>query len=230
LVIGSDKKFSGKDTFFRTHGNFEIKDRDYYEEKTGIALLGQWGFDDQHTYSFAKEELMSLASKKGPFCMFMETVDTHTPSNNAYIPGTCKEQYKDHYANALACASKQVKDFVDWIKAQSFYKDTTIIIVGDHLNMDNAVFTDADLSFGRRPLNIFINSKARTENFKNRDFTTLDMFPSILASIGVKIEGDRVGLGQSLFGNDKTLLEQKGYDWLNNELSKSSEMYDHFLY
>ena len=36
------------------------------------------------------------------------------------------------------------------------------------------------------------------------------MFPTLLASIGVKIEGDRLGLGTNLFSGKPTLFEQNG--------------------
>ena len=36
------------------------------------------------------------------------------------------------------------------------------------------------------------------------------MFPTILASIGVKIEGEKLGLGTNMFSGEKTLFEENG--------------------
>ena len=53
----------------------------------------------------------------------------------------------------------------------------------------------------------------------------MDMFPTILSALGFDIEGDRLGLGTDLFSNTDTLLERKGFDWLNRELGKRSDYY-----
>ena len=36
------------------------------------------------------------------------------------------------------------------------------------------------------------------------------MYPTILASMGVQVEGDRLGLGTNLFSNKPTLIERDG--------------------
>ena len=51
--------------------------------------------------------------------------------------------------------------------------------------------------------NTIINSKVEPKNYKNRTFTSLDMYPTILASLGVEIEGNQLGLGVNLFSNKK---------------------------
>ena len=59
----------------------------------------------------------------------------------------------------------------------------------------------------------------------------MDYFPTILASIGVKIEGERLGLGTNLFSDEQTLIEKYGYDEVNSNLSKYSKFYiDSILY
>ena len=42
--------------------------------------------------------------------------------------------------------------------------------------------------------NVIINSDLETERTKNRLFTTMDMYPTTLAALGVKISGDKLGL------------------------------------
>ena len=55
------------------------------------------------------------------------------------------------------------------------------------------------------------------------------MFPTTLASLGVEIKGDRLGLGTNLFSGKKTLLEDYGIDYVNEELLKNSEFYNNVL-
>lgn len=61
-----------------------------------------------------------------------------------------------------------------------------------------------------------------------RDFTTFDMFPTTLASIGVKIQGNRLGLGTNLFSDEPTLLETYGMEEMKVGVSSKSELMDYF--
>ena len=40
----------------------------------------------------------------------------------------CENEFSDQYSNVIRCSSKQISEFVNWIKQQDFYKNTTIII------------------------------------------------------------------------------------------------------
>ena len=64
---------------------------------------------------------------------------------------------------------------------------------------------------------------------KNRKFTTLDIFPTTLASMGVQIEGDKLGLGVNLFSDKETLAEQMGYKKLDEKLKEKSLFYDQLI-
>jgi len=79
----------------------------------------------------------------------------------------------------------------------------------------------------RRWLNIFINSSIHyNKTFTdNREFTSFDMFPTILASMGCKINGDRLGLGVNLFSGMKTLIERYDEETLNRELMTNNTVY-----
>ena len=63
---------------------------------------------------------------------------------------------------------------------------------------------------------------------KNRIFTAMDMFPTTLASIGVKIKGNRLGLGTDLFSNEKTLCEQIGEKTFLKEIKRHSKYYKQY--
>jgi hypothetical protein len=97
--------------------------------------------------------------------------------------------------------------FVQWIKEQDFYENTTIVISGDHLTMDSEFLADIDPEYTRTVYNCIINSAVQPVQEKNREFGTYDMYPTTLAAMGVKIDGDRLGLGTNLFSDKKTLTE-----------------------
>ncbi|MGF0065396.1 hypothetical protein ACQRCQ_09010 [Lachnospiraceae bacterium SGI.085] len=63
------------------------------------------------------------------------------------------------------------------------------------------------------------------ENIR-RKYTTVDLFPTTLAAMGVKIEGNRLGLSVNLYSSEKTsLYERYGEDYLEVELLKDSKLY-----
>ena len=64
----------------------------------------------------------------------------------------------------------------------------------------------------------------------DREFATFDMFPTTLAALGVKIEGDKLGIGVNLFSDAETLTEKYGYDDLEAELQKKSDYYLDYFY
>ena len=67
-------------------------------------------------------------------------------------------------------------------------------------------------AYTRTVYNLFINPAVTPVETQNRQFSTLDMFPSTLAAMGVKIDGDRLALGTNLFSEKKTLIEEYGFD------------------
>ena len=54
----------------------------------------------------------------------------------------------------------------------------------------------------------------------------MDMYPTILAAMGAKIDGDRLGLGTNLFSDKQTLMEEIGFEALNKEVQKTSDFYN----
>lgn len=230
LMLGSDKTFGGRANYFTQHGNYTIFDYESAKQENKIDqdYYEFWGFEDLKLFEYAKEKVSMLANQEQPFNFTMLTVDTHFLEG--YRDSTCESLNTNIYANAVMCSDKKVYDFVRWIQEQDFYENTTIIISGDHLLMGNYLFP-SDYKKKRNIYNVFINAKVTTENKNNRTFTTMDMFPTTLASLGVKIEGERLGIGTNLFSDKKTLAEEIGLRTLDSEIQKKSKFYDnHLLY
>lgn len=222
LYLGSKASFASRDVYFKSHGNYEIFDYDeaIKSEKIDKDYYVWWGYEDKKLIEFSKEKLKSISKDDQPFNFTMLTVDTHP--NGGYLDETCEVQYDKNIENVISCNDKMIIDFIDWIKKQDFYENTTIIVTGDHLNMDTSFIEEPD---NRYIYNAIINSSVKPKNEKNRVFNTFDMFPTSLASMGVKIEGDRLGLGTNMFSDKKTLYEKKGIDYVNDEISKKSKFY-----
>lgn len=232
FMIDSDGKFAGRSSYFSGHGGYSIFD--YYTaiDKGYIPndYVVWWGYEDKKLFEYEKENISDLTQNDEPFNFTMLTVDTHF--TGGYLCDLCGDDYQDQYSNVISCASRQVTEFVEWLKEQNFYEDTTIVIAGDHLTMDSDYISrrGAD-EFDRRTYFTIINGKAINEqNNIDRIYTTLDLYPTTLAATGVNIEGNKLGLGTNLYSGEKTLIEKYGEDYLDVELLKDSKLYKKILY
>lgn len=231
LLIGSDSEFGGRKSYFESHGDYKIWDYCSAIEENRMSEDEKvwWGYSDNDLFRYAKEQLTEISKKDQPFNYTMLTVDTHF--TDGYKCPNCKDDFEDQYSNVIRCSSKQVSDFVNWIQKQAFYKDTTIIISGDHLTMQSEIEEQANKNnYGERTIyNAFINSKVDTEQeirTNNRQFFTMDMYPTTLAALGAKIEGNKLGLGTNLFSDEETIAEKYGIEYVRTEIEKKSVFYN----
>ena len=226
LLIGSDATFGGRKLYFTEHGNYDIVDYNYMIETGRLPedYKVWWGYEDQKMFAFAKEKLLELSSQDNPFNLTMLTVDTHF--EDGYVCDVCSDEFGDNqYSNVMACSSKQLKEFINWIQQQSFYENTTIVLTGDHLTMDSDYCNEVDEkgNYERKVYTCYINSALDFEQNEDRIYSTFDSFPTVLAALGVNIEGNHLGLGTNLYSNAPTLLEMLGYKKVNTELKKKSD-------
>lgn len=118
-----------------------------------------------------------------------------------------------------------VFEFISWIKEQDFYQDTVIVVVGDHLSMDKEYFTNWDENYERSIFNLYLNTDKESINNINREFTSLDLYPTTLSAMSVDVKDNRLGLGVDLFSGEPTIVEMIGLENFSNELLKRSKYY-----
>lgn len=226
FMIGSDANFGGRKLYFTEHGNYDIEDYYYF---TDIGKIPEdrwvwWGFEDLYLFEFAKEKLTELSQNDEPFNLTLLTVDTHF--EDGYVCEECGDEYGDNqYANVITCSDRQIYEFVRWVQRQDFYDNTTIVISGDHPTMDSDFCEDVDSDYTRRVYTTYINSAVQADDpTLTRSYSTFDNFPTTLASLGVEIAGDRLGLGTNLFSDTLTLEETYGIQRMSEELQKESKL------
>ena len=229
FMLGSDAKFGGRKTYFKQHGNYKIFDYNWAKKEKIIKkdYYEWWGYEDKKLYELAKNKLLEISKNEEPFNFTMLTADTHF--TDGYLDESCEDVFDSKYANVFHCSDKMLGEFINWIKEQDFYDNTVIIIVGDHLTMQNSFYDDIDSNYVRTVYNAIINSDTKISNEKNRKYTTMDMYPTTLAALGFKIKGNRLGLGTNLYSSKKTLIEELGYEYFNEELKKNSKFYNKYL-
>ncbi len=226
LMVGSDCRFANRDQYYNDHGVDKIYDY-YTAQADGIIAddyYAWWGMEDKYLYRYAKQELLKISEMDQPFAFSMLTVDTH--HIDGYKCEYCLDTYDEQYENVLSCASRQLASFVEWISEQDFFENTTVIICGDHVTMDEGyIVRNTAAGYERHVYNCIINSRAEAKNTKNRQFSAMDMFPTTLAAIGCTVTGERLGLGTNMFSDMPTLLEELGASYFNSEMEKASDFY-----
>lgn len=226
IMVGSDLEFGGRLAYFTEHGDYEVYD---YNRAIEDGVIDEdyyvwWGLEDEKLFDWARDELTDIADSDEPFNFTMLTVDTH--ASDGYTSDFCPNYSRDPYLNSIYCSDMQLAEFISWIQNQDFYENTTIVLTGDHISMNNYSFDNIDEDYDRGVYNAYINSAVETDHNKNRKFTTFDYYPTTLASLGVRIKGNRLGLGTNLFSDCETLSEKYGNDYINEEMGKRSTYYD----
>lgn len=229
LLMGSKAGFAGRRAYFEQHGDYEIRDY-YWAKNQGLIpedYYEWWGYEDDKLFDYAKESLTEIADKKEPFNFTMLTADTHF--EDGYVTDQTPDLFGDQYSNVIHDSDKKVSEFIEWMKTQPFYDNTTVVLVGDHLTMDKDFFETIDPNYQRSVYNVFLNTDKTEFKDNNRLFSAVDMYPSTLAALDVQIPGNELGLGVNLFSDKKTLMEQMGYEKFDQEMTKRSDYYDKHL-
>lgn len=230
LIIGSDATFGGRRLYFSTHGDYYINDYLEAQAKGTIPEGYQvsWGYEDEKLFEIAKQRLGELSAADEPFNLTLLTVDTHF--EDGYVCDLCGTEFGDNqYANVFACSSRQVSAFVEWLQQQDFYEDTTVILCGDHITMDKDFCNDVPKDYQRRTFTAILNSVATPEDpTLTREYSTFDLFPTTLASLGVQIDGEQLGLGVNLYSTKPTLVEELGVEACEEGLGRQSSFLDRY--
>ena len=241
LMVGSDATFGGRRLYFTTHGNFTIYDI-YHAEEVGWLPEDHervfWGHEDHYLLENAKRALTYMATLDAPFNFTMLTVDTHRESGWVCEPNAFdmennsnRELFEHQYDNVIRWSDQQVREFLEWVKVQDWFENTTVVLVGDHPTMQRewCRFDAMDPNFEQRVFATIMNAAVEVENPTwRRQFSNFDLFPTILASLGVEIEGNRLALGTNLFSSEETLLERYGVFRNVRELQRDSALMAQF--
>ncbi len=228
FCIGSKAAFGGREAYFKAHGDVQIFDTDTAKNVLPDNYHVFWGYEDKKLFEFAKEEVTKLADKGKPFHFSLLTVDTHHPYG--YLDTDVDNLYPYRLSNIIYQNQKRVVEFIDWCKEQPFYENTTIVLCGDHTSMAAEYISQAyDKNFDRTTFNTIIHSKQDASNTKHRIFTNFDLFPTVLAAMGIGIDGDRLGFGTNLFSSKETLPERIGLKKLDQELRKRTSFWKRII-
>ena len=224
-----DSTFGGNKFFFESH-SVEVMDLPYFQSANLVPkelpkdMQGIWGLKDFEVFKLAKNHLESMSDSQ-PFALYISTIDTHSGSHftdNKHCKGVSSD-----YKGAILCSDKIISDFVQFVENSRFGDRTTIIILGDHLSMQQFFFPQNAKRF---IYNAFINpqftQKPTLKLTKNRQITHFDITPLILDSLGIRTQSFGLGRNPLL---SKTLLESEfDLEQFNALIWQRNKIYDGF--
>lgn len=228
FMCGSAATYAGRASYYKQHGDHMLLDLNA-ARTTGFVPADYsvwWGYEDSKLFDWAKQRITKAAGQPEPFSFTILTADTHF--QDGYQCPDCPDTYDHPYKNVISCSDHRIMQFIAWLQQQDFYKDTTIVLSGDHLSMDGSVLLCVEDGYQRKVYTAVLNGPEYTLD-KDRQFSTLDLFPTMLEAMGAQIEGHRLGLGTSLYADVPTLVEAMGLEELNTQLSRQSDYYSEVI-
>ncbi|MCD7897920.1 MAG: sulfatase-like hydrolase/transferase [Planctomycetaceae bacterium] len=231
FLIGTDVKFGGTDLLFNTHcRNANLEDVLVLADRYPSLKIPnyRWGYPDQLVYSEVKKKISAWTDDETPHAMILMTVNTHHPGYKEPESRTIYNDMRDAFVEMDDLAA----DFLAWFQNQPAARNTTVVIIGDHLLPANELGSvELPPKRERQVYNAIINSRVKPElPPETRLFTTYDFSPTILESLGGVLPKRRLGIGTSLFSSEKTLLERDGIVPYEREIARYSPLYNSFLY
>ena len=218
------QRFAKDQKINEVYGPSDIIQRLNLDTTDLIKKHGAKSVPDKDAFKFANQILDTISE---PFSLTFFTIDTHSP-HGIYDPDCIQstdENNKDELLKAsVRCVSRELDKFLNSLKTNPLYENTSIAIFGDHLFMGTRLVKNFN---NRKWIDIFINAPKTPFSEENRLFSDIDMFPTILSSINFDIEGNKLGFGTDLFSDKKTLVETIGLDSLNKEIKT---MPSHLIY
>ena len=230
IVIGFNPDAEGLVYLINNH-NFKeenIFDRNKFSRDNFIK---RWYYTpDSKLYNKAKE---IMSNSKKPFFVSIITANTHGPKKGLVENG-CEKKYDD-MRDAYLCLDKITADFIKWIQKQPFYKDTVIVLAGDHrlwssifdyLNVDSKKLKQYDYN-SSLVYNLFLNVDKKFDGkVINKNYSQFDFAPTILEAAGFKLSEPKFGLGVSLLSDRQTIVEEIGDKNFEKELKQGIYNYN----
>jgi phosphoglycerol transferase len=197
---GAPLSFAGKGSFLRDHGYAEVYGREEWQ-RAGIrpGELNEWGLYDSALLERARARLEVLHASGQPFNLTLLTLNMHNP--HGFMSNRCRSRGARDFEGIVGCTSDQLAEFVRFVQARGYLKDTTVVILGDHLAMPNSVYDKLQQAGERKIFNLVLAEPPLPLPLDKQALLPFDFFPTLVELVGFPVAGHRLGLGYSALGD-----------------------------
>ncbi|WP_080762228.1 sulfatase-like hydrolase/transferase [Chromobacterium violaceum] len=198
FMHGPYNAFAGVGTFMRTHSYDEVYDRELWQQRYASQHINGWGLYDADLLNEGSKKFDDLIKKKQPFNLTLLTIDTHGP--DGFLSPECQSMGYRGFNGVVECTASHVAKFVRHVQASPAAKNTTIVVMGDHLAMRNPVSDILAKTERRRVFNLLLTPERMTPVIGS--VSRFDMLPTMLAAMGWEIPQNKLGLGYNAFSSE----------------------------
>lgn len=200
-LTGGDKDFGGLAAFVASHGNGAFTDYQQLDEVPGRAPDDwQWGVGDANMFDAALARIGALEAGDQPFSFILQTAGPHGPKGHIAAP--CRRPGEAQVSNSilrpLECTAQLTEAFVRNLQNTVDMDNTLIVLMSDHFAHPFVNVADTLASYERRNTVMFIGAGATPRRI-TKPGTMIDVFPTILATMGFDMATDTAGFGVSLY-------------------------------
>lgn len=221
---GAPLSFSGKGRFLQDHGYTEAWGREEWE-RAGAKPdeLQAWGLYDDALFARARKRLAQLHAAGQPFNLTLLTLDTHNPYG--FLSAGCRQRGAAGFEGIVSCSARQIAEFIAFARERGYLADTAIVVVGDHLAVPNPVWRQLEQAGERRSIfNLFVGEGLPQPN--TTEFLPFDLFPTLVELAGIRVPGDRLGLGYSAVGTKEAQVPAARAQHWSLAVVRGSPRYD----
>ncbi len=194
---GAPLSFSGKGRFLADHGYAETWGREEWERaRLPKAAFNAWGTFDSALFEQARTRLAQLHASGQPFNLTLLTLDTHNPFG--FLSPECRKRGAGTFDGIVRCSAEQITEFIEFARDKGYLRNTTVVVIGDHLAMPNPVYDRLVRAPRRGMFNLFVGDRLPPAN--GDELLPFDLFPTLVELAGLHVPGDRLGLGYSMVG------------------------------
>ncbi|MGE8720878.1 LTA synthase family protein [Leptospira terpstrae] len=180
FITGDDLKFDSLATILPHFGFKTLIGKENFR-KSGKYSIGAWGYDDEHLYTKALEEMDLYQKNNKPFLMTILTMTTHYPYK---VPNPKYEIYEPtvtdfDYLNTYHYSDSALEVFMNEIQKKKYFEDTLFVFVGDHTHHRYlSYYEDRMVPF------LLYSPKYIKPMLDERISSQLDVLPTILGVVG----------------------------------------------
>lgn len=209
---GEFKTFAGKSYFLELHGYNQVYgDKEVFKEMN-VKEEDKWGWGakDHEVFELAKKKYVELSNQNKPFNLTISTLAPHAPEG--IFDKRCRNTTDNSTLNAVQCDDDLLIDFINFLKQQSNYKNTIVVILPDHLLMASNA-SDILENIGNRKLYTLFLNTGKIEKIDNKILYT-DIARIILNKLDIKSNVE------FLLENRDNKSTKERINYINNNIEK----------
>lgn len=216
--VGGELGFAGFDIFNETHQISEQVGLDELPDIFGAevveAATPTWVADDQLVFDAALRRHSEILEADAPYLIIAETTGPH--GKQGFLSRRCtssgRSEISYDVARVVRCTGDEALRFVREIQRRQAEfradRELRVIVLSDHLS-HNRYRPPAAKELTDRNTVLFLGGAGAGE-VNNRAGAMIDVFPTMLEWLGFAESPVAAGLGRSLLGAPRTLVEDRG--------------------